>query len=114
MIDRLYIEKEQKRKKLRLDPRTKILLTIIISIFVLGGAGGKSMYNIRIFLSLLPVLLLLSSWKIKQAFLYILFYTICYLIEILFLKKMTGILYFIIIIITGTVGHFLPAVTTAN
>lgn len=41
---------EKKRKGLQLDPRTKLLLILIISIFVMGGAGGDVMGPFRIVL----------------------------------------------------------------
>ena len=39
---------------LRLDPRTKLLLIFIISIFVMGGTGGEAMGLIRLVLCAVP------------------------------------------------------------
>lgn len=43
---------------LRLDPRTKLLLIFIISIFVMGGTGGEAMGLIRLALCTVPAILL--------------------------------------------------------
>ena len=45
---------------LRLDPRTKLLLIFIISIFVMGGTGGEAMGLIRLVLCTVPAILLCS------------------------------------------------------
>ena len=39
---------------LPLDPRTKLLLIFIISIFVMGGTGGEAMGLIRLVLCAVP------------------------------------------------------------
>lgn len=57
MSDRTYHYKE--RKKSLLDPRSKILLLILIAVFVLGGAGGEMFLYVRIFLSVIPFVLLI-------------------------------------------------------
>lgn len=56
---------------LRLDPRTKLLLIFIISIFVMGGTGGEAMGLIRLVLCAVPALLLLTSKQFVKAVSYI-------------------------------------------
>ena len=56
---------------LRLDPRTKLLLIFIISIFVMGGTGGEAMGLIRLVLCAVPAILLLTSKQCAKAVGYI-------------------------------------------
>ena len=56
---------------LRLDPRTKLLLIFIISIFVMGGTGGEAMGLLRLVLCAIPALLLLCSKQFGKAVGYI-------------------------------------------
>ena len=56
---------------LRLDPRTKLLLIFIISIFVMGGTGGEAMGLIRLVLCTVPAILLLTSKQCAKAVGYI-------------------------------------------
>lgn len=50
-----------------LDPRTKLLLLITMTVFVLGGAGNRQMSLLPYVLSLLPVVLLLSAKRYQVA-----------------------------------------------
>ncbi len=59
-------EKMQERKRNLLDPRTKIVILLMVAVFVLGGAGGKRLNTIRIALSILPYILLGVSGKWKE------------------------------------------------
>ena len=68
---------EQKNKQgLRLDPRTKLLLIFIISIFVMGGTGGEAMGLIRLVLCTVPAILLLTSKQCAKA----VGYMLCFLL----------------------------------
>ena len=66
---------------LRLDPRTKLLLIFIISIFVMGGTGGEAMGLIRLVLCTVPAILLLTSKQCVQKLWAIL---LCFLLFMLF------------------------------
>ena len=63
---------------LRLDPRTKLLLIFIISIFVMGGTGGEAMGLIRLVLCAVPALLLLTSKQFVKAVSYIAVFSVFY------------------------------------
>ena len=52
---------------LRLDPRTKLLLIFIISIFVMGGTGGEAMGLLRLVLCAIPALFMLFSKQFGKA-----------------------------------------------
>ena len=48
-------------KKSLLDPRTKLLLLVFVSVFVLGNAGGDWAAEFRVALNYLPLFLLLAA-----------------------------------------------------
>lgn len=54
-------------QKSRLDPRTKLLLLFTLPTFLLSGAGGDYFRPIRLILSVLPFVLLLSAGNRKKA-----------------------------------------------
>ena len=55
----------QEKRRGFLDPRTKLVLVLVLAVFVMGGLGGSQMKSIKIILSVLPFLLLLieRQWK---------------------------------------------------
>ena len=55
---------------LRLDPRTKLLLIFIISIFVMGGTGGEAMGLIRLVLCTVPAILLCFLFFMLSKFMF--------------------------------------------
>ena len=76
---------------LRLDPRTKLLLIFIISIFVMGGTGGEAMGLIRLVLCTVPAILLLTSKQCAKAVGYIAVFSAFYAVQIYVLPHLTGI-----------------------
>ncbi len=53
----------QDKRRAFLDPRTKLVLTALLAVFVMGGLGGDRMKAIKACLSALPFLLLLAERK---------------------------------------------------
>lgn len=53
------------KRKLYIDPRTKLLLLVTIAMFVMGGIGGSRMLPCTIVLCFIPLILLLiqREWK---------------------------------------------------
>ena len=85
---------------LRLDPRTKLLLIFIISIFVMGGTGGEAMGLIRLVLCTVPAILLLTSKQCAKAVGYIAVFSAFYAVQIYVLPHLTGILNLLVLIPT--------------
>lgn len=58
-------EASQKKRRGFLDPRTKIVIVLLLAVFVLGGLGGSQMRPVKTVLSALPFLLLLieRQWR---------------------------------------------------
>lgn len=102
------ISSEKEKSFIRLDPRTKIVLLLMIAIFVLGGAGGNSLIWARVALAVIPAILILFSGR-KKAFLVFsgLFLLGCFL-QYFLLGKSSGILNYIILASAGILSQFLP------
>ena len=98
---------------LRLDPRTKLLLIFIISIFVMGGTGGEAMGLIRLALCTVPAILLLTSKQCAKAVGYIAVFSAFYAVQIYVLPHLTGILNFLVLFTTGFFCRILPSVAIA-
>ena len=98
---------------LRLDPRTKLLLIFIISIFVMGGTGGEAMGLIRLVLCTVPAILLLTSKQCAKAVGYIAVFSAFFAVQIYVLPHLTGILNFLVLFTTGFFCRILPSVAIA-
>ena len=98
---------------LRLDPRTKLLLIFIISIFVMGGTGGEAMGLIRLVLCVVAAILLLTSKQGAKAVGYIAVFSVFYAVQIYVLPHLTGILNFLVLFTIGFFCRILPSVAIA-
>lgn len=58
-------EQSQQKRRGFLDPRTKLAVTLVLAVFVMGGLGGDQLRYIKGVLSALPFLLLLTErqWR---------------------------------------------------
>ncbi len=100
-----------KRKSL-LDPRTKLLLLVFVSVFVLGNAGGDAAAEFRVALNYLPLFLLLSARRWRAFLFGLIFYTFAYIFAVLLMPHCTGFLNFLILAMTGIVLRFMPGILT--
>ncbi len=93
-----------------LDPRTKLALLIVISVFVLGGTGGEAMRIFRIALSFLPFVLMLFSGKALGG--------VCgsaavgagYAVQELLIPELTGVTAFVAVMLCGVLTSFVPSI----
>ena len=99
-------------KKSLLDPRTKLLLLVFVSVFVLGNAGGDWAAEFRVALNYLPLFLLLAARRWKPFLFGVFFYTFAYVFALFVMPHCSGILNFLILAMTGIVLRFMPAVFT--
>lgn len=98
----------QKHSRFRLDPRTKILLTLVISIVMMAGTiSGPSAWP-RAALALTPLGLLLAERKYRQGFYYMLFFLLSFAMETLFISRTQGALNLILMIIASLFSRFVP------
>lgn len=94
-----------------LDPRTKLLLLITMSAFVLGGFGSDTLSFLAPSLCVVPFVLLLSAKKYAAGLAYAGLYGGTYLANLLLAPHLGGFLYFIVLAITGILTKFMPGVT---
>ncbi len=99
-------------KKSVLDPRTKLILLVFVSVFVLGNAGGDWAAEFRVALNYLPLFLLLSARRFKPFLFGVFFYTFAYVFAMFVMPHCTGFLNFLILAMCGIVLRFMPGVFT--
>jgi energy-coupling factor transport system permease protein len=108
------MQSERNNIGLRLDPRTKLLLMLTISIFVLGGLGsGGVMLWVRPALSAVPLALLLCSRRFGAAAFYMIMYSGCYFGQELLAANISGTLSFLLLLVCGVFCRFLPGFMAA-
>ncbi len=100
-----------KRRSL-LDPRTKLLLLVFVSVFLLGNAGGDATAEFRVVLNYLPLLFLLSARRWKVFLFGVFFYTFAYALSVFVMPECKGILNFLLLAMCGIVLRFLPGILT--
>lgn len=104
------LQASTENRGIKLDPRTKIVLLLTVSAFVLGGAGGeKTIYFLPV-LSAIPAILLLASKKYKTAFVYILVYSLSFFAQIAIVPITSGIINFLILGSVGILSRFWPSI----
>lgn len=95
---------------LRLDPRTKLLLLVLVTAVVLGGVGGSRMQSVTFVLSLLPCVLLFTAGYGKEAVIGMAGLLFSYLAQNLLLEKLPGTVGFLLLFVTGIWLRILPGV----
>lgn len=113
MASGMLLIKEQ-RRGLQLDPRTKLLLLITVSVFVLGGLGSDQVGFITPMFCALPILLYCMAGRVRTAFFYATVYALAYGISIFLLPQLTGVLQFVLLACTSILCRFLPGLILGN
>ena len=98
------------KRGLILDPRTKLLLLVTVSTFVLGGLGSDKLPFLVPCLCALPLVLLLTAGKIRPAVLYLLVFTGAYLMSLLLVPRLAGFPKFLLLGCTGILSRVMPGV----
>lgn len=96
------------KSKLKLDPRTKILMTASVSIVLLSGGVTGFDGLARILLALLPAVLLVSEGKWRHSLLYGFFFSLSSFSESVFLLQSQGSFSLIILVCSSLVTRFVP------
>ncbi len=95
---------------IRLDPRTKLLLLILITAIVLGGFGGSRMEPFVYLFSILPPVLLFAAKQAGKALSGMLLIVFAYAAQILFMGKVHGTPGFLLLFVTGIWSRLLPGI----
>lgn len=108
-MDRQVLRSQKEHKGLQLDPRTKLVLLVTISILVVGGRVSGINIVIKPLTALVPFLLLLTIGKWKQSLAFTSLFAVLFLSEMLILPSM-GRSGFLLLFLCGLVGRLLPGV----
>lgn len=100
----------EKRKGLSLDPRTKLLLLIMITTLMFSTSNKGIMNYVKPVLSILPFILLLTEQKWKTAAKYLVLYAICFALERLALTQLSGMVSFLLLAVTSIMTRFAPGI----
>jgi energy-coupling factor transport system permease protein len=93
-----------------LDPRTKLLLMLIIStIMISGDINGTSIY-VRLVLATIPFILLLSEKKNKWSLTLCCFFVLAWLGETFLVFRTTGLINIVIVMMCGLISRFIPCI----
>lgn len=97
------------RVKLKLDPRTKLFLTFIVSALLIGGNFDEKTIVVRIFFILLPAVLIFIEGNYKKAFLYTIFVLAATFADTYLLGITTGTINILVLIFSSVISRFFPA-----
>ena len=103
----------REKQGLVLDPRTKLLLLLTMSVFVLGSAGGEKIDNLLPVFCVLPGILLLTARKFLRALVYAAVYLSALAASIWLLPVTTGVVNYLLLATCGIITRFLPGIMMA-
>lgn len=104
------LQENTQQSGLKLDPRTKLLLLITISVLVLGGVGSDHLPLLVPLLCLLVFGLLLTARKYRAAFFYLAVYSCAYFAAVWILPHLSGFPYFLLLGSAGIFSRVMPGV----
>lgn len=94
--------------RLRLDPRTKILILIVLNIVMMGGGIEGMAVFVRPIIALIPFVLLLMEGRIKESFICMLLFGMASFGETYLVPRTEGLANLLVVILTGLISRFLP------
>ena len=95
---------------LRLDPRTKLLMIITMSVILAAGGYGGLMTYVRPALAAMPLLLLLLSRRFRAALFYTCAFSAAYLTEAFVLSHLGGLPNFLLLATVGILARYMPSI----
>jgi len=96
--------------RLKLDPRTKLFMMLMISTVMIGGSIEGSAAYPRLVLACVPFVLLLTGGRIKAAVFYAVAFLLAEYAELFLVYNTTGILNIVAVMLSGLVTRFFPCV----
>lgn len=99
---------------LKIDPRTKLYMLLIVSAIVMMSATTPLLWAIRIIMTFIPLLLLIVEKRYAGALGFAALYTVALVLTFWFLsEESTGVIKSLLTGYSGIVVQFLPALITA-
>ena len=100
--------------KLKLDPRTKLLMIFVVSAVVMMSAVSPFLWVVRIIITMIPIMLLISENHYAAAFRFLILYVAALLISFKFLSENSkGFLSAFLVGYCSIIVQFMPAMITA-
>lgn len=109
-MSREVLSSTTKIKKLKLEPRTKLILLFTICILVVGGDVSGIMLFIKPLISVIPFILLFYIGEWKSAFVYTILFFALFLGEVFLLPSINGTAGFIFLFFCGIFGRLMPGI----
>jgi energy-coupling factor transport system permease protein len=106
----VHTSQEQEHK---LDPRTKLLLFLVINIVMIGGNITGVQFYTRIILALIPFFLLIELKKYRTALIYAVAFLIATVGEGFIVPHTTGVVNLVFLILSGLISRFVPSFVMA-
>ena len=103
-----------KRKGIRLDPRTKLILLLMVTTLMFSTSNEGIMNFVKPVLSLIPFVLILSERRFKTAGKYLLLYLACFALERIALTTLSDLLSFVVLAMTSIMTRFAPGIMTGT
>ena len=107
------LRSSREKHGLVLDPRTKLLLLLVMSVCVLGSAGGEKIDCLLPVFCALPGILLLTARKFLRALAYAGIYLAALTVSMWILPMTSGIINYLLLATCGVVTRFLPGIMMA-
>ncbi|MEE3450399.1 MAG: energy-coupling factor transporter transmembrane component T [Acutalibacteraceae bacterium] len=99
---------------LRLDPRTKLYMIFVVSAIVMMSATSPLLWLVRIVMTIVPIILLISEKYYASALRFSLLYALAITMTLTLLsERSTGIFMAMLTGYCGIVSQFMPAIITA-
>lgn len=100
--------------EIKLDPRTKLYMILIVSAIVMMSATTPLLWTVRIMMTLIPIMLLLAEKRYASALRFFVLYAFSLILTFYFLSsESTGVFKALLTGYCGIVAQFLPALITA-
>ncbi|MCR5798363.1 MAG: energy-coupling factor transporter transmembrane protein EcfT [Eubacterium sp.] len=100
--------------EIKLDPRTKLYMILIISAIVMMSATTPLLWVVRIIITVIPIILLMAEKRYASAFGFLVLYSVSMILTFYFLSEdSTGVFKALLTGYCGIVAQFLPALITA-
>ncbi len=100
--------------ELKLDPRTKLYMILIVSAIVMMSATTPLLWAVRIVMTMIPILLLIAEKRYASALRFFALYAVALILTFYFLSAdSTGVFKALLTGYCGIVVQFMPALITA-
>lgn len=100
--------------KLKLDPRTKLFMILIVSAIVMMSATTPLLWGFRIIMTMIPIMLLIAGKRYASAIRFFVLYAISLVLTFHFLSADSkGMFKALLTGYCGIIAQFLPALITA-